>query len=130
MNTEINSIITNNICVYVKEFVWISCGVDFFYKNYWTIWIHGPLVVPWKSSLVFTTALLKKWHFPKMNTGGHKAILLYDTFSSMNHTERHLELSAWLPMVKFRGFNTVSSLRSFTVSCHVLASVSYREVFD
>lgn len=65
-----------------------------------------------------------------MSTGGHKVILLYDTFSSMNHTERHLELSAWLPMVEFRGFNTVSSLRSFTVSCHVLASVSYREVFD
>lgn len=84
----------------------------------------------WESSLVFTTAILKKWHFPKMNTGGHKAILLYDTFSSMNHTERHLELSAWLPMVEFRGFNTVSSLRSFTVSSHVLDSVSHREVFD
>ena len=103
--------------------------MDFIYKNYWTIWIHGPLVVSWESSLVFTTAILKKWQFPKMNTGGHKAVLLYDTFSSMNPTERHLKLSAWLPTVEFRGFNTFSSLRSFTVSSHVLDSVSHHEVF-
>jgi hypothetical protein len=25
--------------------------------------------------LDFTTAILKKWNFPKMNMGGHKAIL-------------------------------------------------------
>ena len=84
----------------------------------------------WEYSLVFITAILKKWHFPKMNTGGHKAVLLYDTFNRMNHTERHLELSAWLPTVEFRGFNTFSSLRSFTVSSYVLDLVSHHEVFD
>lgn len=122
-------LITNNICVYVKECVWILCGVDFIYKNYWTIWIHGPLVVTWESSLILTTAILKKWNFPKMNTGGHKAILLYDTFSSMNHTEKHLEVSAWLPMVEFRGFNTNFLFQILvTVSNHVLVPVSHETV--
>lgn len=35
----------------------------------------GPHAVTWEPSLDFTTAILKKWNFPKMNMGGHKAIL-------------------------------------------------------
>lgn len=37
--------------------------------------VSGPLAVAWESSFNFTTAILKKWNFPNMNMGGHKAVL-------------------------------------------------------